>query len=125
MRYPLARYSEEPVTGYPLTKDELRILALHWSDKYLDTSVFCCLYGQTGTTDLRMWDYTYDRLEKIAAILGKDEIDKVHDEVVAAARQRMGEELWNAYREGRPVFLEQIEAEDAQKQASAKNEEEI
>ena len=70
-----------------------------------------------------MWDYTHDRLEKIAAILGKDEVDKVHDEVIQEARNRMGEELWSAYREGRPVFLEQIEAEDAQKEANAENEE--
>ena len=120
MKYPLAQYSEDPVTDYPLTKDELRVLAVHWSEKYLDTSVFCCFAGQVGSTDLRVWDYIADRHKKIAAILGQEEIEKVHAEVNEAMRQRLGEEDWTAFREGRPIFQEQIEAEYARKEADAK-----
>ncbi len=103
MRYPLARYSEEPVTTYPLTKDELRALAAHWVYEHLDCSVFCCLYGTVGSTDLRMWEYTKDRVDKIAAILGQEEIDKVIDEVKERMRQRLGDEAWTAFLEGRAI----------------------
>ena len=120
MRYPLAQYSEEPVIDYPLTKDELRALALFWSDKYLETSVFCCHSGQVGSTDLRMWDYANDRLTRIAAILGEDEVKKVDAEVVEIMRDRMGEELWTAFQEGRSVEWVPVDKEEEIRRAERK-----
>ena len=111
MTYALARYSEEPVTTYPLTKDELRALAEHWAYTHLDCSVFCCLYGTVGSTDLRMWEYTEDRLKRIADILGEEEIEKVIAEVDEKMRQRLGDEVWTAFREGRAILGDDALAE--------------
>jgi hypothetical protein len=101
MKYPLAQYTEEPVTDYPLTKDELRGLALFWAKKFLSTSMFCCHAGQVGVTDLRMRDYVNDRLGRIAAIIGEVEVKKAHAEVEQNMRDRPGEELWTEFLEGR------------------------
>lgn len=111
MKYPLAKYSEEPVTTYPLTKDELRAVAAHWIYTHLDTSVYCCLYGTVGSTDLRIWEYTKDRFDKIAAILGEDEMEDVIVEVKEKMRERIGEEAWTAFQEGRAILGDDALAE--------------
>jgi hypothetical protein len=111
MKYPLAKYSEDPVTTYPLTTDELRALAVHWTYEHLDTSVYCTLFGTVGSTDLLMWDYTKDRFDKITAILGQDEMDTVVAEVKEKMRQRLGDEVWTAFREGRAILGDDALAE--------------
>ena len=105
--YPLARYSEEPVTDYPLTKDELRVLALFWEEEALEARVFCCVFGTVGTTDLRLWACAKDRIDRITAILGNAEMRKVQAEAEERVRERRGEEIWTAFLEGRPICREQ------------------
>jgi hypothetical protein len=102
MNYPLAKYSEEPVTTSPLTKDELRVLAMHWTEKYVESSVVCFPNG-TIATDFDLWEYAVDRLNKLTAILGDVEIQKVRDEAEEVMRKRIGEEAWGKYLQTRAV----------------------
>lgn len=112
MEYPLAKCSEEPVTDYPLTKDELRALAMFWSEQYLDTSVWCCFSAQVGSTELGIWHYANDRLTRIEAILGEAEIKKVDAEVEEIMRKRLGEEGWATFRKGETCEWVPVSAED-------------
>jgi len=111
MNYPHARYSEEPVTTYPLTKDELRALAAHWAYEHLDCNVICRRYGTVGPRELRIWDYAENRLNKIAAILGQQEIEEVLAEVDMKMHRLIGDELWTAFCEGRPILGKDAHAE--------------
>jgi hypothetical protein len=112
MYFPFAHYySEEPVKTYPLTKGELRALAGNWAYEDLDCRVFSCLYGKVGSTDLWMWDYTLGRINKIAAILGQEEIEIVLAEADEKMRQRLGYEMWTAFREGRAILGDDAPAE--------------
>jgi hypothetical protein len=110
MRYPLAKYSEKRVTNYPLTKDELCILAKSWFEQSLDASVFCCLAGQVGSTELRIWDYADDRLARIVKILGRKELDQLRKEAEKVMRERVGEHYWRAFQERRPILQEEANA---------------
>jgi hypothetical protein len=57
-----------------------------------------------------LWKYTEDRLSKIEAILGKEEIEKVLGEVDEKMRNRLGDETWTAFREGRAIFSDEAVA---------------
>ncbi len=104
MNYPHARYSEEPVTTYPLTKDELRVLAAHWAYEHLDCNVISRRYGAVGSRELQIWDYTESRLNKIAAILGPHEIEEVLADVDMKMHQFIGDRLWTAFCDGRAIL---------------------
>jgi hypothetical protein len=104
MNYPNARYSEEPVTTYPLTKDELRFLAAHWAYEHLECNVICRRYGAVGPRNLRIWEYTENRLNKIAGILGPNEIEEVLAEVDVKMHQHIGDKMWTAFCDGRAIF---------------------
>lgn len=99
LKYPLAKHSEKPVTTYPLNKDELRVLALFWAHKKLETLLFQWLYETFESTDEQIYDYADDRLTKIAAILDWGEVDQLDAEVAEGTRKRVGEEGWTAFKE--------------------------
>src|SRR5262245_53476550 len=112
MKYPLAKYSEEPVTDYPLTKDELRALAMFWSEEYLDTCIWCCFSAQIGSTEIGIKYYANDRLTRIEAILGEEEIKTVDAEVEEIMRERLGEKGWKDFLEGKPAKWVRVSAKE-------------
>lgn len=99
---PLSKLSHEPAPGYPLTMEELRLIAVHWAAVHRDTSVFCALASQLGSTDLRIEAYTADRLGLIAGILGEFEMALVYQEADDLVRKKIGDEWWTAYLQGSP-----------------------
>ena len=42
--------------GYPLTREELRILAAHWATVYINASADATLMNSVGSTDLRLFE---------------------------------------------------------------------
>ena len=99
---PLSRLSQEAAQGYPLTKEELRHLAVHWAAVHRDTWVFCTLASQTGSTDLWIGAYTADRLSLIEGLLGESEMALVYQEADELVRKKIGDEWWAVYLQGRP-----------------------
>ena len=104
---PLSKLSQEAAQGYPLTKEELRLIAVHWAAVHRDTWVFCTLVSQTGSTDLRIGAYTADRLRLITGILGESEMALVYQEADELVREKIGDEWWTAYLQGSPRSEEQ------------------
>ena len=113
---PRSPLSYEPAEGYPLTKEEVLILAEHWFEQYLDSCVFSTLHGQIGSSDLRIRAYADERLELMEDIVGKDEVKATCDRVEARWRKQMGEELWAAFTEGRAVLGDDARAAEDEEQ---------
>jgi hypothetical protein len=106
IRHPLNPDSAVRVTTYPLSREEVRILALHWAEEYVGTAVFCRLTRSCGTTDLWIYDYTADRWRAATAILGDAEMRKVGEEADARVREKIGEEAWAGYRAGEALWAD-------------------
>jgi hypothetical protein len=104
---PLSKLSHELTQGYPLTREELRHLAVQWAAVRRDMSVFCALASQMGTTDLWIEAYTADRLGLIAGILGESEMALVYQRADELVREKIGDEWWTAYLQGSPRGEEQ------------------
>lgn len=90
----------EVMSGYPLTRHELLVLARHWYQEYLNDSIFFFHYGQAGSRQMRMRVYSLGRVGKIEAVVGESAVDKVVDEVRSEERAGMGEENWRIFIEG-------------------------
>ena len=105
----LGRYSENPVSGYPLTDGDLVALAETWWDVIVDNDLFRTLYGTSGS-EWRDMAFASERLDRITETLGTDQVQGVRDRVEDHWRRRVGEDHWNAYKAGVAIF--QIEAEE-------------
>jgi hypothetical protein len=110
-RNPLSPESGEFIAGYPLTKEELRLLAIHWATLHIDNAAWCVLAATVGTTELGVADYTGTRLDLIAGILGDEAIEAAYFAAEERIRERLGDELWTAFRERKPVLRERMDAD--------------
>lgn len=104
----LDRYSENPVSGYPLTDGDLVALAETWWDVVIDNDLFQTLAGTFGG-EWREMKFASARLGRVAETLGTDAVQEVRDRVERHWRGRVGEAHWNAYKGGEAIL--QVEAE--------------
>lgn len=113
----LDRYSENPVSGFPLTDGDLVALAETWWDVLIDCDLFCVLTG-TGVSGSERYDMRFasDRLDRLAEQLGEDEIQRIRNRVEEHWRRKVGEAHWNAYTTGNPIIQDEA-AERFHKQA--------
>jgi hypothetical protein len=106
--HPFNPDSGERVFDYPLSREEVRLLALHWAEEHVDTVAFSVLIGSWGTTDLRITRYTADRWNAAAAILGQTEMEAVGREADARVQERIGDEAWAAFKAQDPLWARQV-----------------
>lgn len=104
----LDRYSENPVSGYPLTDGDLVALAETWWDIVIDNDLFQTLSGTFGS-EWREMKFASARLDRVAETLGTDAVQEIRDRVERRWRGRVGEAHWNAYKGGEAIL--QVEAE--------------
>ncbi len=97
---PLSEESTVLVTGYPLTREELRILAAHWATVYINASADATLMNSVGSTDLRLFEYVAARHRLMEPILGDAAMREAVREAEARVRDRIGDELYAAYLKG-------------------------
>jgi hypothetical protein len=90
------RGSEE-CPGYPASRFELTILARHWMTELFFNQLWCWRYAMSGSRESRILHYASRRLGRLEAILGKDDMDKVEQEVEEKCRRKWGEETWDAF----------------------------
>jgi hypothetical protein len=90
---PLCKESREPVTDYPLSKEEVRILALHWAEFRFNNSTWCTLSGTVGSTELGIMDYTKRRWLAATSVLGEEAMDAVYDEAWSHIQKNPGKEV--------------------------------
>ena len=87
---------------YRPTRYELQQLARYWATVALDINLDFFLYGQTGSTAIRMRPYAEIRLQRLAEVLGDQAIEKMRAEADEEARRRVGEEYWWVFTDGTP-----------------------
>jgi hypothetical protein len=104
VKNPFAFERDEPASDYPLNVKELKAVARHWWEKYIDTGVCCWLFNTTGGIDLQRFEYAGLRIKRIEKILGEEASEKVYQEVQEIFRKRLGDEAWQAYLDENLVF---------------------
>jgi hypothetical protein len=117
---PFSELSEETAPTYPLTKDELRYLAVHWATMQVKNDAWCVVFDTGGSLELAIARYTTGRLKHIAAILGDHEMAAVFREADEQVRQTIGDEFWADYQERRVLGMERLEADRERDSKSAK-----
>jgi len=82
------------------THKELLELARYWARELLHCETYCFLYGYSGSSEWRLIEYANRRLERIADILGDDNVKAIFTEVEAEFRTKWGEPAWELYKSG-------------------------
>lgn len=113
---PLSTESAVLVTGYPLTREELRILAAHWTTVYIDAYAEATLTNSIGSTDLRLLEYIVARHRLMEPILGDEAMTEAVREAEARVRDRIGDPLYAAYLKGESPLGDQLQAEWAERE---------
>ena len=96
------------------------MLARDHAERHLDNSAWCVLMRSGGTTESWVAKHTADRWKLAEAILGPQESDAAWAEAEARVRERLGEESWTAYKEGTPLWMNNLE-EEWSKEAESKS----
>lgn len=109
---PFQHFSDNPVSGYPLTDGELTILADRWWDVEYDLGIWLTLCGCYGGAESRDRRYALDRIDLLAGILGEEEIERIREEVETRWKGKLDEKYWTAFKEGRAIFQEEDEEEE-------------
>jgi hypothetical protein len=88
------------VMGYPLTREELLILARHWLRQDADIDWFIFAYQCFGRSDFDAMYYARFRFNRIMELLGGAAVQNVIDQVRTETREKIGEEAWRIFNEG-------------------------
>ncbi len=113
---PLSQESAVLVTGYPLTREELRILAAHWTSVYIEASADATLMNSVGSADLRLLEYVAARHRLMEPLLGDAAMREAVREAEGRVRDRIGDELYAPYLKGESPLGDQSEAEWAERE---------
>lgn len=111
---PLSEESAVLVTGYPLTREELRILAAHWLTVYMNARADATLINSVGSSDLRLFEYVVARHDLMEPILGDEAMTEAVREAEGRVRGRIGDELYAAYLKGESPLGYLVEPEEAE-----------
>lgn len=87
---PFCPDSATPVTDYPLTKEEVRLLALHWANLDFENLPFNPLCEPSKSAGVRLARYTRGRLEAATNVLGREEIATVRAEAPKPISNKLG-----------------------------------
>jgi hypothetical protein len=119
------QFSQNPVSGFPLTDGDLVALAETWWKVFIHCDLFCVLTatGLSGSDEYEM-TFASDRLHSLQEKLGKDEIQRIRGRVEERWRRKIGEAHWNAYKAGHAIIREEAE-ERSEKQAERSGEGDI
>jgi hypothetical protein len=101
----------EVIPVFPITREELLVLAKHWDTIALDLKLFQYVYSQYGSDQMQRSDYAGWRVARIAALLGKEAVRAVREEVEKEMREGYGDDCWEAYFQGDSKFPERMHKE--------------
>src|SRR5690349_7419400 len=92
-----AEPAPDGATNYPITKEELQILARHWYRGYLDREIEWFFHYCVSGSDRRFRRYASYRLDLIEEALGADVVEQAVEEVRAEQRRTLGHEVWRVF----------------------------
>jgi hypothetical protein len=96
---------------YVPTRHELLQLAKYWATLALDLQFDFFLYGQTGSSEYRRDAFAKRRIGRIAEILGREDIDKVIDQVYEEYGKKQDARAWTIFMTGTPEEQEAFQDE--------------
>jgi hypothetical protein len=82
------------------TVEELRRLARYWMDVWLNNMWMFFTFGQTGSSEIRENPFAENRVARIEAILGEEEVQRLWDEAWESWTEGMPPEVAKAFRYG-------------------------
>jgi hypothetical protein len=91
------------VSGYPLTRNELEVLAKYHIREYYDISLTQFEVGGACNTDYRRRAFANLRLERIEQLIGTEPIQKFWAEIEEEWREKFGDELWQRFNDGQDL----------------------
>jgi len=106
------RRDNEECPGYPLTREELRVLARYWSIDSENNALSCYHERCVDSSDYWRRMFAEDRLALMQDILGKEVVDAVFAEVKADQHHRDGWEYWDAARRHDKDYLDKLDQEE-------------
>ena len=111
------RRDHEECHGYPLNREELRVLARHWAKDREDNALSCYFQQCVDSSDFRRSVFAGDRLALMDEILGKEVVDAVFAEVKAEQHNRDGWEYWDAARRHDEDYRTELDREEVSARA--------
>ena len=86
------------------TRNELLELVKYWTQVATKVAWFDWIYGQTGSTEIREQHFARLRVDRIAKLIGEDEVNEAVDTAIAAMGEEPGSDIfWTIFQEGRPL----------------------
>jgi|SRR5271170_1123076 len=93
------------------TRCELIQLAKYWTTIVIDLRFDYFLYCQTGSSEYRRSVFANRRVERIAEILGEEEIDRVIDQAYEEYGKKQDPRAWSIFLNGTPQEQEAFQDE--------------
>ena len=90
------------------TCHELRQLVKYWTREILDIRWFYFLYGQTGSTEIRVGPYANSRIARIEEELGEEQVDRAVEEAREEFRKEQDQRLWEIFVGDDPVAWNRV-----------------
>ena len=83
------------------TRHELLELVKSWTREATETSFFCWVNRQSGSTEIRLIRFASRRVDRIAELIGDDEVNQAVDTVIATIGEEHGnDEYWTTFQAG-------------------------
>ena len=95
------------------TRHELLQLVKYWATVVLDHQFFYFCYGQTGSSEWRRKAFANRRIDRIATLLGEDQVQKAIQESEEEFRKTTDPRAWAIFKSGtreeRKAFQDEIQ----------------
>lgn len=111
------------VAGFVATKDELLQLARYWATEILNLDFTYFLYQCTGSSEWRTSLFARRRLDRIADLIGTQEVSNAFNEAEQAFARTVERRAWRIFKSGSPEERERFQEEVQERMASDTDEE--
>jgi len=99
------------VPDFVPTRHELIQIVKYWAKERVDNAWFFFVTGQTGSSEWRINLFAERRIDRIAEILGEDEVEKAIDEVFAEFGEKQDKRIWEIFLNGTEEQQEAVQEE--------------
>jgi hypothetical protein len=90
----------EELAGFFPTRHELLVLTKYWYRRQLADRWFFFQFGSTGSTEMRVETFAWNRIHRVAEILGDDEARRAIADVDLEFSNEVDPEMWNIFLHG-------------------------
>jgi hypothetical protein len=92
----------QEVPGFVATRHELIQLAKYWTKRAVDIEYFWFCCEQVGSSDRRIRTFAWNRVDRIADLLGEDEVNQAVQQAIDEYGKEQDPKVWSIFRNGTP-----------------------